>query len=197
VLANDICVSLGSLQIRPTTIDLAYDACAVLGLARRNNMDPAQPERRLQHIKVSQHAQSGKHEAPFKGASRDVVYEAGGGVARRGAIAAGEVEMAMGGIPLLTNRRLWLVTDTITRTSHAPLEFLLIIDEKTWQKLPPKDQVIIKEVACREELRIRDEVAGVEAKTAEFAREKNMRIQSLTGGDVANCRACSADVQES
>ena len=56
------------------------------------------------------------------------------------AVKDGTVDMAMTGVTGVDSRELWKVTDTITRTEHAALEFLVIINEKTWQSLAEKLQ---------------------------------------------------------
>jgi C4-dicarboxylate-binding protein DctP len=104
------------------------------------------------------------------------------------------IDMAMGAIAVVTNRELWKVSDTITRTSHAPIEYFLIINEKTWQALAPSHKTIITAAARKAESAIRDDVAKIEAGTYHFAREKGMKVQELTPDQVAEWRACSAEV---
>jgi C4-dicarboxylate-binding protein DctP len=105
-----------------------------------------------------------------------------------------KIDVAMGAIAVLTNRELWKVTDTITRTSHAPVEYFLIVNEKTWQALSAGHKAIIAEEARNAERQIRDEVAQIEAGTYAFALQKGMKVQELTPDQVAEWRACSADV---
>jgi len=104
------------------------------------------------------------------------------------------IDMAMGAIPLVTNRKLWEVSDTITLTAHAPIEYVLIVNEKTWQALSPSHKTVITEAAKNAERKIRDDVAEIEAKTLAFARQKGMKIQELAPDQVAEWRVCSADV---
>jgi C4-dicarboxylate-binding protein DctP len=108
----------------------------------------------------------------------------------------GSLDMAMGALSLLTNRELWHVSDTITKTAHAPIEFVLIVNEKTWQALSPAHREIVQSVATGFEGPLRDRFAKVEADTYELARQKGMTIRELTDDEVADWRACSANVMD-
>jgi C4-dicarboxylate-binding protein DctP len=104
----------------------------------------------------------------------------------------GSVDMITTGITGVDSRRLWEVTDTITRTEHAALEFVVIINEKVWQSLPAGLQTIFVEAARKVERDLRDRMADIEAKAYEFARNKGMTIHELSLDDVSEWRACSA-----
>jgi C4-dicarboxylate-binding protein DctP len=103
----------------------------------------------------------------------------------------GTVDMAMTGIMSVDTRQLWKVADTITRTEHAAIEFVVIINEKIWQSLMASHRAIIVEAARKAERTLRDQIAGIEARAYAFAREKRMRIYDLTPDQVAEWRACS------
>jgi C4-dicarboxylate-binding protein DctP len=104
--------------------------------------------------------------------------------------------MSMMSVPALTNPTLGLskVTDTITNTAHAPVEFFLIINEKVWRSLSPSHRDIIAEAARSTEREARDRVAEFEAKALAFAGAKGIRIQHLTPDQVAEWRACSSEM---
>jgi C4-dicarboxylate-binding protein DctP len=110
------------------------------------------------------------------------------------ALKDGTLDMAMAGLAALEARQLWKVADTVTRTEHAPVEYLLIVNEKTWQSLSPSHRTIIAEAAKDVERETRDRVADIEARAYAFAREKGMKVQELTPNQIAEWRACSADV---
>jgi C4-dicarboxylate-binding protein DctP len=57
-----------------------------------------------------------------------------------GALQDGKVDVAMAAISTVVNRELWKASDTITRTAHAPVEYLLFMNEKSWQALAPGPQ---------------------------------------------------------
>jgi C4-dicarboxylate-binding protein DctP len=111
-----------------------------------------------------------------------------------GAIREGKLDMAMLAFPGIQTQALWKATDSITYTAHAPVEMLLVINEKTWKSLSPGHQVILSEAARLVERESRDRVAEIEAKNYEFAASKGMTIKALTPDQVAEWRVCSADM---
>jgi C4-dicarboxylate-binding protein DctP len=106
----------------------------------------------------------------------------------------GTLDMAMSGLAALEARQLWQVADTVTRTEHAPVEYLLLINEKTWQSLSPAHRSVLANAAKDVERETRKRVADIEARAYAFAREKGMKVQELTPNQIAEWRACSADV---
>jgi C4-dicarboxylate-binding protein DctP len=110
------------------------------------------------------------------------------------AIRDGTVDLAICSITSIEPRELWKVADIVTLTHHVPIEFLLLINERTWQSLSPKHQAIIAEAARDVERSTRDRVAEIEADAYAFAQAKGMQVRALTPDQVAEWRACSADV---
>jgi C4-dicarboxylate-binding protein DctP len=111
-----------------------------------------------------------------------------------GAIRERTLDMAMLALPGLQSQGLWKATDSITYTAHAPVEMLLVINEKVWQSLSPGHQAILSEAARLVERQSRDRVAEIETRIYEFAASKGMMIKALTPDQVAEWRACSADM---
>ena len=105
-----------------------------------------------------------------------------------------ELDMVMCSIPAVPNRELWKVADTITRTWHAPVEYVAMINEKVWQSLSPSHQTLIREVARKVEREVRDRLTEIEAEYYQFALGKGMKVYDLTPDQVADWRACSAEV---
>lgn len=108
----------------------------------------------------------------------------------------GTIDMIMTGITTVEPRELWKVTDTITRTEHAALEWLVIINEKVWQSLSKPHQEIVQAAALKVERELRDQVAEIEKRGYEVARKNGMTIHELTPDEVAEWRACSAPLVE-
>jgi C4-dicarboxylate-binding protein DctP len=108
----------------------------------------------------------------------------------------GDIDMATGASSLIANRQLWTLTDKITRTLHAPIEFFLIVNEKVWQSLPEAHRAIIVAAALQEESHARANVARVEAGLYDDFKAKGMTVHDLTPDQVADWRACSAGVME-
>ena len=112
------------------------------------------------------------------------------------ALKDGTVDYVMTGITGVDGRKLWEVSDTVTRTEHAALEFVVVVNEKAWQSLGPKRQAVVTEAAKRAEQDLREQMAGIEAKAYDFARSKGMTIHEPTPDEVYEWRACSAPLLE-
>lgn len=112
------------------------------------------------------------------------------------ALKDGTVDAIMTGIGNLVSRELWKVSDAITRTEHAPVEFLVFINEKVWQSLSPEHQAIMTAAARSAEQGLRNRMAASEASAYGLARDKGMTVHQLTPDEVADWRACSAAMME-
>jgi len=110
------------------------------------------------------------------------------------AMKGGQIDMAMSGIAAVLSREMWKVSDTVTRTDHSPLEYLLITTEKRWQALSPAHRAAIQEAVKRLELKIRERAAESERQLYSVAREKGMKVVNLAQHQVAEWRACSSDI---
>jgi C4-dicarboxylate-binding protein DctP len=110
------------------------------------------------------------------------------------AIGDGTVDMSMIAFSAVQSQGLWKAADAITFTAHAPVEMLLVINEKAWQSLSAGHQAILAEAARVAERESRERVAKLEANIRAFAASKGMAIKELTPDQVAEWRACSADM---
>src|SRR5262245_4388926 len=111
-----------------------------------------------------------------------------------GAIRDGTLDVAMPALPGLQSQGLWKATDTITYTAHAPVEMFLVINERAWQALSPGHQALLAEAARVVERESRERVVKIETGIYGFAAGKGMTIKELTPDQVAEWRACSADM---
>lgn len=112
------------------------------------------------------------------------------------ALQDGRADMVLTSVSGVSSRQLWKATDTVTRTAHASLETLVIIQESVWQRLSESHKAVINEVARKVELNLRAQIAQIEDNEYAFAREKGMKIYDLTPDQVVEWRACSAPVLE-
>jgi C4-dicarboxylate-binding protein DctP len=110
------------------------------------------------------------------------------------AMQSGRVDMTMTASTSVSERQLWKVTDTITRTDHAVVESAVIINNAVWQRLSEGHKAIITEVARKVEQKLRDEIARLETDAYRFASEHGMKVYDLAPHQVAEWRACSAPV---
>ena len=106
----------------------------------------------------------------------------------------GALDMALMTLGGNQNFGLWKVQDTITLTAHASVEFLLVINEGTWRSLSPDHRAAMTEAIRIVEPEARARVAEIEAASERFAIDKGFKILRLTPDQVAEWRACSADM---
>jgi C4-dicarboxylate-binding protein DctP len=104
------------------------------------------------------------------------------------------VDLAMSGVLSAETRRLWEGSDTITRTDIASMEWLIVMNERSWQALSNDQRAIIASAARRAERDIRNKSTQLEERSWQWARNKGMKIYELTPDQVAEWRACSAEV---
>jgi C4-dicarboxylate-binding protein DctP len=104
----------------------------------------------------------------------------------------GAVDMAMVSLGALRTLGLGKFTDTVTITAHSPIEFFLVINERTWQSLSPAHRDIVARAARQVESDMRAHLPEAQAAQRAFASGKGVRIQELTPDQVAEWRACSA-----
>ncbi|HWE19609.1 MAG TPA: hypothetical protein VG758_20910 [Hyphomicrobiaceae bacterium] len=104
----------------------------------------------------------------------------------------GALDMVVIPFSALRNLGLWRFTDTVTFTSHAPVEFLLVVNERKWQSLSPAHRDAIAQAARN----VEGGFAALRGKTdtaiRALADSKNVKLKELTSDQVADWRACSA-----
>ena len=106
----------------------------------------------------------------------------------------GTTDVAMIATVAVETRELWKVADTITRTDHTGTEFLVIINVKVWQGLSDRHKAVVTRAAKASEREIRDNTSRLEQKAYDFVRSKGMKVHELSPDQVAEWRACSAEV---
>ena len=110
------------------------------------------------------------------------------------ALKEGTVEAAAMSVQSFQSFGLWKATDTLTYTAHSPVEYFLVINERTWQSLSPAHQAIMIEVARAVESEGYDRLTKVEASMERFISEKGAKVVQLSPDNVADWRACSAEM---
>jgi C4-dicarboxylate-binding protein DctP len=117
--------------------------------------------------------------------------------AQHEAMKTGRVEMVMTAAENVSARRLWEVSDTLTRTNHSTVMLLVLVNEGVWQSLPPAHRDVISKAAKDVEQQLWVGFLSADEEANAFARSKGMRIVELSSFDLAEWRACSAPVVES
>jgi C4-dicarboxylate-binding protein DctP len=110
------------------------------------------------------------------------------------ALKDGKVELGLTGVSGVRSRSLWEVSDTITKTNHGAIEFLVIMNADLWAGLSEADRALISGIGREVEAELREKFAGIEEAAYAFAREKNMKIVEIAPNDLAEWRACSVEM---
>lgn len=108
----------------------------------------------------------------------------------------GTVDVGMTGVSGVKSRKLWDVMDTITKTQHADIEFIVVVNEKFWQGLPAAHRDIIEAAADRADKAVRGEILNIEGAAYAAAAENGMQIVTPTPEEIETFKACSGPVYE-
>ena len=104
------------------------------------------------------------------------------------------VDVGMTGISAVSSRKLWEVMDTITKTQHGNIQFVVIINEMIWQSLPAVERRIIAAAAARAERAVNQKIQQIEDDAYVAAQQNGMRIMLPSSDDIALWKACSQPV---
>ncbi|MFI8620092.1 TRAP transporter substrate-binding protein DctP [Marinomonas sp. NPDC078689] len=107
----------------------------------------------------------------------------------------GTVDAGMTGVSAVGPRKLYQVMDYLTLTNHADIEFMTIINEKTWESLSAGDQKIISSAARDVEVQLRNKIKKIESDAVADA-EKHMTVIRLDDNDIAQWKEATTSVQE-
>ncbi len=96
----------------------------------------------------------------------------------------GTVDIGMTGVSGVQSRSLWDVMDTITRVNVADIEFIVVMNQDTWDSLTEQQQGWVMEAAHIAEKDVRDRVSEIEAAAYAEAKANGMKIYDLTEEEV-------------
>jgi TRAP-type C4-dicarboxylate transport system substrate-binding protein len=106
-----------------------------------------------------------------------------------------EVEIGMHPVTVVAGFKLWTVFDKLTKTHHASAQFVVAINEQTWQSLSEGQRAIITEAARAAEIEATDHVGSDEAAAyRQIAEDGRLTVESLTEEELMRWRICSSDV---
>ncbi|ABG31780.1 C4-dicarboxylate ABC transporter substrate-binding protein [Roseobacter denitrificans] len=97
----------------------------------------------------------------------------------------GTVDVGMTGVSGVKSRKLWEVMDTITKTNHANIEFVVVVNSDWWAGLSPELQGHIKAAAQVAQDDVRDRMSGIEAAAYKAAEENGMTIVELSDAELS------------
>ncbi|ABV92831.1 TRAP dicarboxylate transporter- DctP subunit [Dinoroseobacter shibae DFL 12 = DSM 16493] len=109
----------------------------------------------------------------------------------------GTVDVGMTGVSGVKSRKLWEVMDTITKTNHANIEFVVVVNSDWWNGLDAETQGHINAAAQVAQDDVRDRMAAIEAEAYAAAEENGMTIVELTDEELAKWQAVSQPVYDS
>ncbi len=106
----------------------------------------------------------------------------------------GTVDIGMTGLSGVSSRKLWEVMDAVTLVNNADIEFLVIINEETWQGLTDAQRAAIDAAARNAEVAVRDYMTEFEAGAIREAEGHGMKVHAPTDEELARWKAASAPV---
>ena len=108
----------------------------------------------------------------------------------------GTVDVGMTGVSGVKSRKLFEVMDTITKTNHGVIEFIVVANTKWFNSLSAKQKDIIVKSAEIAEKDVRDNVAKIEQEAYDLAKSKGMKIVTPSKADIDAFKSASKPVYE-
>ena len=108
----------------------------------------------------------------------------------------GTVDVGMTGVSGVKSRKLFEVMDTITKTNHGVIEFIVVANTKWFNSLSTKQKDIIIKSAEIAEKNVRDNVAKIEQEAYDLAKSKGMKIVTPSKADIEAFKSASKPVYE-
>lgn len=106
----------------------------------------------------------------------------------------GTVDAGMTGIGSVKSRKLYEVMDVVTRSEHAKIEFLMLINDGVWDSLSGDEQAVMTECGLASEASLRESIAAIEADAAEDTISKGKEVIEMTDADRAEWKAAAQPV---
>ena len=106
----------------------------------------------------------------------------------------GTVDAGLTGVTAVKSRKLYEVMDHMTATeSMVDIEFIVIINEKTWQGLTDAERQVMETAAAKVEKELRTKMTQLEAEAFDFSKDK-IKITHLTPEQLAQWQQLSEPV---
>jgi C4-dicarboxylate-binding protein DctP len=118
-----------------------------------------------------------------------------GGPAQEKALELRSVDVGMTGVSIMMERKLWRFMKTITRTNHATVEVVVVINEDFWDGLSKKHRALIQSAAKDADEEGTRLLMESESTAYQVLTEHNLaKVVSLSTDEVQLWRFCSSDV---
>ncbi len=108
----------------------------------------------------------------------------------------GTVDVGMTGVSGVKSRKLFEVMDTLTKTNHGVIEFIVVANTKWFNSLSSKHKDVIIKSAEIAEKDVRDNVAKIEQEAYELAKSEGMNIVTPSKSDIDAFKAAAKPVYE-
>ncbi len=108
----------------------------------------------------------------------------------------GTVDVGMTGVSGVKSRKLFEVMDTITKTNHGVIEFIVVANTKWFNKLSSKNKSIIINSAEIAEKDVRNNVTKIEEDAYKLAKNKGMKIVIPSESDIDAFKRASKPVYD-
>ena len=106
----------------------------------------------------------------------------------------GTVDAGMTGIGSVKSRKLYEVMDVVTRSEHAKIEFLMLINDGVWGTLSADEQAAMTECGQISEANLRASIALVEEDAAADTIARGKEVVVMTAEDRAAWKAAAQPV---
>lgn len=106
----------------------------------------------------------------------------------------GTVDAGMTGVSGVKSRKLYQVMDTLTVTNHGDIEFVVVVNQKWYNKLSASQKSAIQAASKIAEKAVRDDMANIEAGAYKIAKENGMKVVKLSGSELSALKKASASV---
>ena len=106
----------------------------------------------------------------------------------------GTVDAGMTGIGSVKSRKLYEVMDVVTRSEHAKIEFVMLINDGIWASLSGEEQATMTECGLVSEANLRESIAAVEADAAADTIAQGKEVIVMTDADRAEWKAAAQPV---
>ncbi|MBV1868567.1 MAG: TRAP transporter substrate-binding protein DctP [Marinosulfonomonas sp.] len=106
----------------------------------------------------------------------------------------GTVDAGMTGIGSVISRKLYEVMDVVTRSEHAKIEFLMLINDKVWGTLSGDEQATMTECGQISEANLRASIAQVETDAAADTLTYGKEVIEMTDENRAAWKAAAQPV---
>ncbi len=108
----------------------------------------------------------------------------------------GTVDVGMTGVSGVASRQLWEVMDTITKTNHADIEFVVVVNKDWWDGLSDDLRTQIEAAAEVAENDVRDRMSDIEAQAFKMAEENGMTVYTPTPEEIEAWKATAQPVYD-